>query len=121
MKALSLAVSSRKPFYLHISFTNISLFTYTIFDAGIPVIIGNGIRLPFDWEMDWRDFSVKIPEWRLKKGELRQILASIPEDRIKMKQNALAKVRASVAYIGDGDPTSQTAFGYLMRELRVSL
>ena len=86
--------------------------------AGIPVIIGNGIRLPFDWEMDWRDFSVKIPEWRIKQGELRQILASIPEDRIKMKQKALAKVRASVAYIGNGEPTSRTAFGYLMRELR---
>ena len=25
----------------------------------IPVIIGDGIRLPFDWELDWRDFSVR--------------------------------------------------------------
>lgn len=90
----------------------------SVINGCIPVIIGNGIRLPFDWEMDWRDFSVKIPEWRIKKGQLRQILASIPHDRITMKQQALAKVRASVAYIGNGDPTSQTAFGYLMRELR---
>lgn len=86
----------------------------------IPVIIGDGIRLPFDWEMDWRDFSIKIPEWRIKKGQLRQILASIPVERIKMKQAALAKVRKSVAYLstGTGDPRAPDAFGYLARELR---
>ena len=50
--------------------------------------------------MDWRDFSVKIPEWRIKQGELRQILASIPEDRIKMKQKALAKVRRAWLILG---------------------
>ena len=40
----------------------------SVINGCIPVIIGNGIRLPFDWEMDWRDFSVKIPEWRIKKS-----------------------------------------------------
>jgi hypothetical protein len=86
----------------------------------IPVIIGDGIRLPFDWELDWRDFSVKIPEWRIKKGELKQILGSIPSERIAMKQQALAQVRKSVAYVPDGigDPRAPDAFGYLARELR---
>ena len=85
--------------------------------AGIPVIIGMvfGYRLIGKW------IGV-ILVLKFQNGGLSKVSYArywqVFQDRIKMKQKALAKVRASVAYIGNGDPTSRTAFGYLMRELR---
>ena len=60
----------------------------------IPVIIADTIILPFDDQLNWKDFSIKISEHDLKKpGMLKETLQSLTAFDIKKKQNALKIAR----------------------------
>ena len=53
----------------------------------IPVIIADTIVLPFDDQLPWKDFSIKISEADLRTpGKMKDILQSISEEEIRKKQ-----------------------------------
>ncbi len=66
----------------------------------IPVIIADTIILPFDDQLPWREFSVKISEADLKvPGKMKDILKSITAVEIKKKQNILVNIaRVALMY-----------------------
>lgn len=102
----------------------------------IPVIIADTIILPFDDQLNWKDFSIKISEHDLKKpGMLKETLQSLTAFDIKKKQNALKIARKAIMYQFptqkaktisqrnfNGFQTSEiggVAFDYIMRELQI--
>ncbi len=102
----------------------------------IPVIIADTIILPFDDQLNWRDFSIKISEHDLKvPGKLKEILQSLTAVDIKRKQSALKVARKAIMFqfpgpkpksVSDSNfkgyaPTEVggAAFDYIMRELHI--
>ena len=91
----------------------------------VPVIIADTIRLPFDWELEWPSFSVKISEEDVRDGKLKSILMAIPDATLESKQQALVGVRAAMAYASLETSKSSpnrtlppTAVVHMLRELR---
>ena len=73
----------------------------------IPVIIADNMHLPFSFKgsgIDWREFSVMIPESRVREGgdsgtQLKRILLSITPEAILAKQRALRRVRNQMIFL----------------------
>ncbi len=84
----------------------------------IPVIIADGMHLPFAFKgsgIDWRDFSLMVPEERVRNGQLKDILTSLSPEAVLSKQRALRRVRQKFVFLksvkeafGDDD-TGKTA------------
>ena len=102
----------------------------------IPVIIADTIILPFDDQLNWKDFSIKISEHDLKiPGKLKAILQSLSPLEIKKKQNALRVARKAIMFQFPGPKALSTtknnfdgfnpaevggvAFDYILRELEL--
>jgi hypothetical protein len=95
-----------------------ALWNFRLFESVmlgcIPVIIADNIELPFERQLDYRSFSVKVLETQV--GYLKDILLSIPKVEIRKKQDMLKHVWKRFAYSSpteDGD-----AFDSLMDELQ---
>jgi hypothetical protein len=79
----------------------------------IPVIIADNMHLPFFFEgsgVDWRDFSVMVPESRVRAGgaggmQLKKILLAMSPEAILAKQRALRRVRDKMIFL----PPQQSA------------
>ena len=67
-----------------------------IFAGCIPLIIMDGIELPFENVLDYRAFSVRIAEADVARWPA--ILRQISADRVKQLQVGLAKVRSRFGY-----------------------
>ena len=73
----------------------------------IPVIIADNMHLPFSFEgsgLDWREFSVMIPESRVRAGgasgtQLKNILLAMSPGAILAKQRALRSVRDKMIFL----------------------
>ena len=74
----------------------------SIVSGCIPVIIADNIHLPFSFKgsgVDWRDFSIMVPESRVRKGQLKSILLSLSSEAILAKQQALRRVRNKMVFL----------------------
>lgn len=56
----------------------------------IPIILSDGLVLPFDRSIPWHEFSIDLPESRI--GEIPKILAQIPPDRMAAMQQIAINV-----------------------------
>ena len=75
----------------------------SVLSGCIPVIMADGMHLPFSFTgsgIDWRKFSVMIPENLIKEGGqlLKTMLWSITEEEIVQKQQMLAAIRRTMLY-----------------------
>jgi len=79
----------------------------------IPVILADNVELPFEKDLDYRSFSVKVLETQAHL--LGNILASIPKETIREKQQALKLVWKKFSY---QSPTEEgDAFSGLLDQL----
>ena len=62
----------------------------------IPVIVGDGIRVPWEGTLDLAAFGLRVP--RVQLGSLPQILRAIPEERVRRLQRGLARVWERFSY-----------------------
>eukprot|EP00505_MAST-04D_sp_SCG-Rhode-Island_P001296 Stramenopile-MAST_4_protein_1296 len=97
----------------------------------IPVLIADTIVLPFDDQLDWKAFSIKISEHDLKiPGRLKEILQKLSPSEIRAKQAAMQIARNALMYQCPAakEPGTQTfarqekggvAFDYVLRELEI--
>lgn len=95
-----------------------SLWNFRFYEAivmgCIPVIIADNIELPYEDMIDYRQFTVKILESQVT--QMKDILLSIPKDKIRMKQEALKRVWKHFVY---NHPTKEgDAFDLLLNQLR---
>jgi len=83
----------------------------------VPVILTDGISLPYEDLIDWRSFSIKIRIADVK--NLLSILESIPVEVVKKKEENLLKIRQSLLYHNaDGtDALENGAMNYLLQSL----
>jgi len=81
----------------------------------IPVVIADGLMLPFDGYVDWSNTVVRIPEFLVYKGEVMHLLERISANRIDELQKGVEKAAKAVLFnfpISQGD-----AFHLLLKEL----
>ncbi|EPS61720.1 hypothetical protein M569_13073 [Genlisea aurea] len=81
----------------------------------IPVVIADGIVLPFDDEVPWEEISVSVAEEDALK--LEAILTSVPVDEIRRKQRSLAdpSIGRAVLYPEPSEPGD--AFHHILNRL----
>lgn len=79
----------------------------------IPVIIADEIEFPYENTMDWTQLTVKIAEKDVNRTT--EILRALPEQEVKKKQDAIAKVWKTVTYPIPSEPGD--AFHMIMEEL----
>jgi len=95
-----------------------ALWNFRLFESVmlgcIPVIIADNIELPYERQIDYRTFSVKVLESQV--SYLKDILLSIPKEDIRKKQDMLKHVWKRFAY--DSPTTTGDAFDSLVEELQ---
>jgi hypothetical protein len=92
---------------------NFRLFESVILGC-IPVIIADNIELPFERQLDYRTFSIKVLESQV--SYLKDILLSIPKEDIRKKQDMLKVVWKKFTY---PEPSEEgDAFDLLLDELQ---
>mmetsp|Transcript_36753 Transcript_36753/g.87321 ORF Transcript_36753/g.87321 Transcript_36753/m.87321 type:complete len:263 (+) Transcript_36753:866-1654(+) len=79
----------------------------------IPVVIADEIEFPYENTIDWTQLSVKIAEKDVNRTM--EILRGIPEEQIRRKQDAIAKVWKTVTYPVPSE--AGDAFHMIMEEL----
>mmetsp|Transcript_26210 Transcript_26210/g.49800 ORF Transcript_26210/g.49800 Transcript_26210/m.49800 type:complete len:577 (-) Transcript_26210:333-2063(-) len=79
----------------------------------IPVVLADEIEFPYESVLDWRALTVKIAEVDAEKTYA--ILKAIPEDAVKRKQEAIARVWRMVTWQTPTAPGD--AFHAVLREL----
>ena len=94
----------------------------------IPIIIADVLIMPFEKQLDWSKFSIRISENDLATGKLKGLLTSLSKNKIVQMQQTLADMKEAMVY---RFPTSKqikttwsskhgkgnNAFDYIMREL----
>ena len=58
----------------------------------IPIVVSDGLVLPFDRTVRWSDFSIHIPEQQI--GHIPHLLTSIPRERARAMQRHVASTYA---------------------------
>eukprot|EP00941_MAST-03F_sp_MAST-3F-sp1_P005539 g5539.t1 len=88
----------------------------------IPVVVSDYNVLPFESFINYKDFSVFIPEKNANR--LKEILLAIPEEQIKKMQKKMKEISPmfKYSYIGTSSRINGTelpgAFSYIMKELQ---
>ena len=76
----------------------------SLLHGAIPVIIADGIVMPFSQLLDWRDFAIFISEKDARTpGKLREILLNIGADSVLNKQQNIRKVRSLFLFANEND------------------
>jgi len=98
--------------------TSSSKRTYESIAAGcIPVIIADGLRLPFERWLDWTAFSVRVKEASALADPLSVLrtLRAIPAARVAAMQAALREARPH--FLWHLDPSRPSAVDAILREM----
>ena len=86
----------------------------SIFTASIPVVFADGIRLPFETDISYRDFIVKIKNENV--GMLENILVSLNADQIRRKRQNMLRIRHHLAW--NDPPIPKDSFYMTMQQLK---
>jgi probable glucuronoxylan glucuronosyltransferase IRX7 len=81
----------------------------------IPVIIADGIELPYEEFLDYTSFSVKIAEVEVSK--LKQILLGIPESTIRKKREVMWNLKTR--FLFHKHESNDDAFDMILWKLRM--
>ena len=97
----------------------------------IPVIISDVLVMPFEDQLDWSTFSIRVTEKDVSKGNLKMILDNVTYETIKKMQSNLNQIKESLVYRFPSKKIQKTywvekngkgnAFDYIMRELRTKM
>ena len=100
-----------------------------IIEGCIPVIVADDIVLPFENQLNWKEFSVTVSEAVVKAGKLKEFLIQISNDQILQLQKTLMATKESIMWrFPTPAPTvtkrpsrvplsTENAFCYVIREL----
>jgi hypothetical protein len=80
----------------------------------IPIVLADGLVLPFDRTIDWHDCAFHVPE--KDAGQIPALLAAIPHDRIRAMQTAV--IAAYTAHLADFDRIARTLIAELSAVLQ---
>jgi len=80
----------------------------------IPIVLADGLVLPFDRTIDWHDCAFHVPEKDV--GQIPALLGAIPHERIRAMQTAV--VAAYTAHLADLDRIARTLLGELSAVLQ---
>ncbi|GIL72456.1 hypothetical protein Vretimale_4167 [Volvox reticuliferus] len=88
----------------------------------LPVLIGDGVLQPFEPEIDWSNFSIRVPEQDIP--DLPRILNNVPASDVAVKQKRLKCAAQHMFYSSSlgailGEDGRYDAFETLMEILRV--
>ncbi len=79
----------------------------------IPVIIQDGVQLPYENVLDYESFSLRIPEDKLTR--VPAVLRNVPPGVVKMMQANLAKVWYRFRWVGGGSDGVLARLGWAGR------
>jgi hypothetical protein len=93
----------------------------------IPVIIADSLIMPFESQINWKAFSVRVSEADVAAGKLKQRLNDLGWDKVQELQSNLAVIKNAFVYKWPSFEIERTtwkrqagagnAFDYIMREL----
>ena len=86
----------------------------SIITATIPVVFSDGIRLPFESDISYRDMIIKINNENVY--HLQEILASYSNDQLERKRKYMLKVRKH--FVWNDPPLPNDAFHMTILQLR---
>jgi hypothetical protein len=98
----------------------------------IPIIIGDVLIPPYENQLNWSTFSIRVSETELSNGQLKYILNSLSTNDIHKMQINLNRIKESMIYrLPDSKPidvywnrfvdNDNNAFDYILRELSTKL
>lgn len=88
-------------------------FFESIFTASIPVVFADGIRLPFETDIAYRDFIIKIKNGNVDKME--DILMSFDQEQLQEKRYTMLKIRHH--FVWNDPPIPNDSFYMTIRQL----
>lgn len=84
-------------------------FLETVGAGAIPVIVADGLTLPFENLVDWEQIVVRVPEADVLKMEsFKDLLAVLPQDPQEIERRQKLLVEANDKWFKDGDTIKNT-------------